>query len=233
MISNASFSSTTDESLISSSSHGDDQLPKSYSTESFLGFYDDLDEKCGETEDGQAKKERDLWNRLVSEIMARKGSYRNQKADDVITLHLWFHPTPSQGLMQSSSHGAENSMDLSCCVTGFRICQFKKTGEIKAQYNFVFCYGSKTYTSWRCYSEFTELASIVTYMNENVNRRCFQNSTKLWNYIESRRQLFRNLSVTYLMEKSMRLGTFMENVMFESPNPALLMYFAQSDNFSA
>ena len=100
-----------------------------------------------------------------------------------------------------------------------------------AQFRFIYSYGSQSHTSWRSYSEFRELATILTYIHQNVNKKLFVRSLKIWAYIEHKKKMFRDLSIKYLIEKSMYLNKFMESVLFESPNPALLLYFAQTLRF--
>ena len=42
-----------------------------------------------------------------------------------------------------------------------------------------------------------------------------------------------DFSIRKLVESSVYLNKFVESVLFESPNPALLLYFAQTTNFKA
>ena len=124
-------------------------------------------------------------------------------------------------------------MKLSVFISGFRIVQRLSTGEIFAQFRFNYTYGSQAHVSWRSYSEFRELASVLQYAKSNVSDKLFAGSLRVWVYIEHKRTTFRNLSITYLVEKSVYLNKFVESILYESATPALLLYFAQTPRFVA
>ena len=147
-------------------------------------------------------------------------------------LYLYRNPAPSQSFKQSSeSMGA--CLKLSVFISGFRIVQRVSTGEIFAQFRFNYCYGSQAHVSWRSYSEFRELASVLHYAQTNVSDKLFVASLRVWAYIEHKKTTFRNLSITYLVEKSVYLNKFVESILYESATPALLLYFAHSSRFVA
>ena len=141
-------------------------------------------------------------------------------------------PNPSQCFKLSNSDG-RGAMELSCVISGFRIVQTVSTGEISAQFGFVFCYGSRSHFAWRRYSEFRELASVLQYARDNFSSKLFKQSLKIWSYLEYKKKLFRDLSVQYLVQKAMYLNRLMQSVLFESPTPALLLQFVQSARFVA
>jgi len=158
-------------------------------------------------------------------------------------LSSWNNPNPSisMKLAYSSSDvacGYQMGINISCCVNGFRISQFPN-GEVKAEYNFVFCYGSRSYSSWKQYSDFKCLSEIISTVQskhlaaEPFNTLpVFSQSVHAWQYLEGRKKWYKCLNVRYLIEKSIYLGRFMEAVLLESPNPGLILYFVQKNKMS-
>ena len=76
-----------------------------------------------------------------------------------------------------------DSMNMTCCVAGFRIVQLR-SGEITAQYNCIFCYGSRTFSCWKFPNEFKELASIIDYMH-SIDSTMFLDTLRIWKLIET------------------------------------------------
>lgn len=151
-------------------------------------------------------------------------------------LFEWTNPNPS--ISMKLSHADVKSLDssfginISSSVSGFRTCQYKD-GEIAAEFNFIFCYGSRSYSSWHRYSDFKDLAAMLLSIQETQQFRSLQEtasfgeSLEAWQLVLSRKKWYRSLSVKYLVEKSIYLGRFMEAVLLESPSPGLLMYFLE------
>ena len=208
------------------------------SQENVWGFYDLEDSDGNVFNDGTytstSVKEREAWSTYISKLFSATKQvdkkYNHHDENDVDVLYAFNNSNPSQ-CFKLSSEDMQAAMELSCFISGFRISQLLCTGEIGAQFRFIYSYGSQSHISWRSYSEFRELASILTYVHQHVNKKLFVRSLKIWAYIEHKKKLFRDLSIKYLIEKSMYLNKFMESVLFESPNPALLLYFAQTSRF--
>lgn len=201
---------------------------------SHFGFFDEIfDVGVVEGTSKEAQDERDAWTNYSASLLAAKSS-SSQKAvgEEMDVLFNYNFPNPSQCFKLSNSE-CNSAMELSCVVSGFRIVQCISTGEISAQFGFAYCYGSRSHFSWRRYSEFRELAEVLQYTSDHFSSKLFQKSLKIWSFIEYKKKLFRDLSVLYLGRKAMLLNKFMESVMFESPNPALLLHFAQSSHFVA
>jgi hypothetical protein len=118
-------------------------------------------------------------------------------------------------------------MSISSCINGFRIRQHT-SGEINAEFHFIFCYGSRSYSSWKQYSDFKYLADLIKSTAKFVQAD-FKNSIAAWKLLESRKRWFKSLSVKYLIEKSIYLGRFVEAVMLESPNPAIILCFLKCE----
>ena len=208
------------------------------SQENIWGFYDLEDSDGNVFTDGTytstSVKEREAWSTYISKLFSATKQadkkYNHHDENDVNVLYAFNNNNPSQ-CFKLSSEDMQAAMELSCFISGFRISQLLWSGEIAAQFRFIYSYGSQSHTSWRSYSEFRELATILTYIHQNVNKKLFVRSLKIWAYIEHKKKMFRDLSIKYLIEKSMYLNKFMESVLFESPNPALLLYFAQTLRF--
>lgn len=236
-----SFASTTNESLTSGEREpfAKDDVPKSNNdhVDDLWGFYELEDDNGNIFADGTytsvAHEEREAWSEYTSQLLGTKSSTPEVSTgdDDVEVLYSYNNKCPSQ-CFKLSSETLSAAMELSCFISGFRISQRISTGEIAAQFRFVYCYGSRTHISFRSYSEFRELASILKYANQHVSSKLFAKSLKVWNYIEYKKKHFRDLSIKNLVEKSVYLNKFMEGVLFESPNPALLLYFAQNKRFA-
>ena len=201
---------------------------------SHFGFFDEFfDVGVVEGTSKEAQDERDAWTNYSASLLAAKSSSSQMVMEEELdVLFNYNFPNPSQCFKLSNSE-CNSAMELSCVVSGFRIAQRISTGEISAHYGFVFCYGSRSHFSWRRYSEFRELAGVLQYTRDHFSSELFRNSLKIWSFIEYKKKLFRDLSVLYLVRKAMHLNKFMESVMFESPNPALLLHFAQSSQFVA
>jgi hypothetical protein len=199
---------------------------------SHFGFFDELfdGDVVQEGRCKEAEQERDAWMNYSASLLAVKSTSSQKAVEEVDVLFRYDFPNPSQYFKLSNSECRE-AMELSCAISGFRIAQCVSTGEITAQYGFIFCYGSRSHFSWRRFSEFRELASVLKYAKDHHSPNMFQNSLKIWSYIEYKKKMFRNLSIPYLARKTMHLQKFVESVLFESPNGALLLHFTHSQPF--
>lgn len=129
------------------------------------------------------------------------------------------------------------SMNISSCVNGLRLVQLK-TGFIRAEFQLIVCCGSMSYTSWKYMDEFEELAKMVRYIHSrsSVSHSNYEHSLKEWETVE--RNLRRgywfwdnSLDITYLVEQSVRLGNFVQELLLESTNPRLLLLFIKNQDF--
>lgn len=152
---------------------------------------------------------------------------------DFIVLNSWTNPNPSVSIKLSSGElkPLAEDMNISACINGFRIVQLS-TGEVRAEFELIFCYGSRSYSSWKSYQEFKEMASIIEYIHSKV-APIFSTSAKQWRFVKERQRWFRCLSCTYLMEKSINLGNFVQCMLLESPSPGLILCFVQNNRFVA
>lgn len=163
-------------------------------------------------------------------------------------LFLWKNPNPSMSCRCSSSnlnlHGFSSSFDmrLSVAIGGYRTIQ-SPDGEINAEFQFIFCYGSRTFNCWKRFREFKKLHQIVKYAHKNYflhdgveldehrfemhGASRFPKSMEAWDILKSRQKWTKCLSVVYLIEKSVFLGRFMQALLMESESPGLLVYFSQ------
>ena len=150
-------------------------------------------------------------------------------------LNVWINPNPELSIKafvveEDIKLSTIEHMNMSCCVSGFRIVQLK-SGEIVAQYHCVFCYGSRTYSAWKFPSEFKELSSILTYMN-SIDETMFADTLRIWKLIETYEKWYVCMRAPYLIEKSIALGSFIQSLFTESPTPGLMICFIQNENFS-
>lgn len=61
----------------------------------------------------------------------------------------------------------------------------------------------------------------------------FEKTIELWQHLRSHTKQTRCLRASYLIEKSIALGSFLQSLFSESPTPGLLLCFIQTKNFSA
>jgi hypothetical protein len=237
-----SMGSTTNESLTSGERDPftKNEVPKSNNdhVDDLWGFYELEDDNGNIFDNGTytsvAHEEREAWSEYTSKLLGTKIPSNREPSvgdDDVEVLYSYNNRCPSQ-CFKLSSETLSAAMELSCFISGFRISQRISTGEIAAQFRFVYCYGSRTHIGFRSFSEFRELASILKYANEHMSSKLFPKALKVWNYIEYKKKHYRDLSIKSLVERSVYLNKFMESVLFESPNCSLLLYFAQSKRFA-
>ena len=94
-----------------------------------------------------AEKEREQWSDYTNSLFEKSSLSRTIVEDDVEELYSYFNPAPSQ-CFKMSSEDITMAMEMSCCISGFRIGQRKSTGEIVAQFRFIYSYGSRSHVSW-------------------------------------------------------------------------------------
>ena len=144
-------------------------------------------------------------------------------------LFKWRNPNPSMTLKCSGSSMDEPSesieLRISCCIGGYRTVQLS-CGSIRAEFQFIFSYGSKSFNCYKPFTEFRKLHKIISHVHKS--NFSFPKAIQEWNRLRSRQKWHRCLSVVYLIEKSVLLGRYMQALLMESDSPGLLLYFVQS-----
>lgn len=80
-------------------------------------------------------------------------------------LFKWDNPNPSLSIKLTTQEiNIMNSLNISVCIAGYRLVQLL-SGVIKAEFHLLFCYGSVSYSSWKSFSEFNELAKIIKHIH--------------------------------------------------------------------
>lgn len=196
---------------------------------------------------------RNAWSDHVHEILKSKSeplltrevSFRappqNRTSENPKILFTWINPNASISMKMSDSEPILNQkinssssnfgISISSSVNGFRIRQHA-SGEINAEFNYIFCYGSRSYSSWKPYSDFKNLANILFKIQSETSyfvKSDFKESIKAWKFLEGKKKWFKSLSVKYLIEKSIYLGRFMEAFLLECPSPGLILCFLNSE----
>lgn len=148
----------------------------------------------------------------------------------------WVNPNPSMSLTssKSSTHCPSSlsglggdEMQISGCISGFRIKR-SELGMMHAEFHYMFCYGSETYNSWKRFGEFEKLHEIIRHFHDGGY--CdFSKSIQQWNNIKEKQKPCRCLSVLYLIEKSVYLGKYVQDLLIESEAPGLLLMFARCE----
>ncbi|CAM6000694.1 unnamed protein product [Sphagnum balticum] len=219
----------TAENSISNDSIESDGSYNDFCEEDIWGWYDD-DAKL------KAKLRCDAVREAWFQISADRSTSASEKHVNhkqyATVLNIWINPSPEVSMKLSSGDDLrllDNSMSMSCCVSGFRIAQMID-GECCAEFLTVFCYGSRSYSSWKSYEEFSELFQVVEYANRVNN--IFPETVAHWRVVQSYSSWTKCLRVPHLIEKSIALGVFMQSLFSESPTPGLLLCFVQHSNFS-
>ena len=154
----------------------------------------------------------------------------------VNVLFQWRNPHPSlslrsfSGSIQDLSKGVNQDafdMRISCSIGGYRTVQYIN-GEILAEFQFILCYGSNSFVCWKRFKEFEKLYDIIRYSRRVVPDFEFSKSMQEWRVLRAKRKWFRCLSVVYLIEKSIHLGKFTQQLLMECESPGLLLYFARN-----
>lgn len=150
-------------------------------------------------------------------------------------LNVWINPNPELSIKsfvveEDSPFTSVDYMNMSSCVSGFRIVQLN-TGECIAQYNCIFCYGSRTFSSWKSPNEFKALASVVKYVH-SLDDSMFPETLHIWKLIETYEKWYLCLRAPYLIEKSIALGSFVQSFFAESPTPGLMICFIEHEGFT-
>ena len=114
---------------------------------------------------------------------------------------------------------------ISCFIGGYRTVQLS-CGSIRAEFQFIFTYGSKSFSCWKPFTEFRKLHRIISHVHKS--NYTFPKTMGEWYRLRSRQRWYRCLSVVYLIEKSVLLGRYMQALLMECDSPGLLLYFVQS-----
>ena len=151
----------------------------------------------------------------------------------VSVLYEWRNTSPSMSVRHvantdNASDTPANTLEMSCCVDGFRIVQY--TGEIKAEFCLIFCYGSLSYRSYKSYTQFSEYYNTIRDIHCCI-KPIFAQTLRDWEDLQTRKKWLRCLSPRYLVEKSIYLGRFMQSSLFECPTPGLLLEFVQHPGY--
>lgn len=151
----------------------------------------------------------------------------------------WMNPNPSMSLISSkslSNHCTSSSsscvpvgdeMQISGCIHGFRI-KLSELGTMHAEFQYVVCYGSETFNSWKRFGEFEKLHEIIRHFHDNGHRN-FPKTVQQWNNIKQKQRSYRCFSISYLIEKSVYLGRYIQDLLIESEGPGLLLMFARCE----
>ena len=148
-------------------------------------------------------------------------------------LYQWRNPSPSISIRHVANDDAlfsdipGDTLEISCYMDGFRLVQY--TGEIKAEFCLMFCYGSRSYMSWKSYSEYREYYRAIHHIHTQI-KPLFTQTIKDWADLQTRKKWFRCLSPHYLVEKCIYLGRFVQSSLLECPTPGLLLEFVQHDS---
>lgn len=81
--------------------------------------------------------------------------------------------------------------------------------------------------TYKRFGEFKKLSEILSHIHYNAYP-VFTDSLSVWEGIVQKQKWYRCLSVTYLVEKSIYLGKFMQAILLDSPSPGLLLYFVRN-----
>ena len=87
-------------------------------------------------------------------------------------LFRWRNPNPSVSLKCGSSFDMTNmgsgsfELSISCCIAGYRTVQLR-CGSVRAEFQFILSYGSRTFNCWKRFTEFKKLHEVKahTYMH--------------------------------------------------------------------
>jgi hypothetical protein len=160
---------------------------------------------------------------------------------EVIILAQWINPNPECSVKMTSGGNfqfASHSMSTSCCVSGFRIIQLD-SGELTTEFLTIFCYGSRSYHSWKKFNEFKKLAGVIDYIHYqtvfDVGSLQFYATLDEWNRLMNNYKYhtcFPCFQVSYLIKVSIHLGRFMRSLFAECPTPGLILCFLQTKDFS-
>ena len=191
-----------------------------------------------ESVDEKVKENRDVreqWLKNVKDINNLDG--KDCDSNMIVVLFQWRNPNHSVSMRCSGSknelvwNSSSFDMRLSSAIAGYRIVQLS-SGEICAEFNFLFCYGSRSFSCWKRFGEFKKLHSIVQYAHktEGNHFEMFPKSLENWRNLRAKQKFTKCLSVVYLIEKSIMLGRYVQSLLMESDSPGLLVYFSQCDN---
>jgi hypothetical protein len=178
-------------------------------------------------EDNDAKENlRNAWKKITYRSSMR--GTRNTEVHNV--LFNWRNANPSTSVKSSvMDHQiaslSASSMDMSCCVNGFRIVQYQ-SGIIQAEYGFIFAYGSISFTTWKSFTEFQNYYYIINEINKT--NMVFQETVSAWEAVKLKKKWFRSFDIPYLIEQSILISRFMQSVLHESPTPGFLFDFVQN-----
>ena len=148
-------------------------------------------------------------------------------------LFKWRNPNPSMTLKHSGSSLEKNlepavgsfELRVSCFIGGYRTVQLQ-CGNIRAEFQFIFSYGSKSFSCWKPFTEFRKLHRIISHVHKS--NQSFPKTMEEWSGLRCRQKWYRCLSVVYLIEKSVLLGRYMQAMLMECDSPGLMLYFVQS-----
>jgi hypothetical protein len=176
----------------------------------------------------QAVEVRNAWLALAENPSYAYGQRRRNNHGPVNVIYQWSNPSPSVSMKHLSSDGnlpdiPSDSMELSCYVDGFRIAQYL-SGEIKAEFCLAFSYGSRSYLSWKSYTEIEQYYKTLYIVHTKI-KPIFPKTLREWEDLQARKKWYRGLDVPYLKEKSIYIGRVIQSSLMECPTPGLLLEF--------
>jgi len=165
--------------------------------------------------------------------------------DDLIVLVRGdnvFGTTVSKSFARPSAKGIIVGVDtVNISIASYRVIESKKHGKY-AQFLVIYREGSirDTVGVWKRYSDFEELARIVTQAHEGCAISPFSvteepetehlpNAITSWRLLKKRQRWYRCLDAGYLSLKVFLLERFLHDILFESSSPKLLRDFVGTE----
>lgn len=166
---------------------------------------------------------------ISDEIYIRRFSNENIRSDTKIIFTFNIRAVPMACRSFSCPITGLHYTQLTTLVTAFRIMQ-DESGEYP-EFHVVICVDRQQYCVWRRLSQFGDLiraADIVA--SESASRRNddhkLRQSKRIWNSLTQKGYWWsRNLSIKFLAWKTLRLGDFLREILFEIPTPMILGIF--------
>lgn len=133
----------------------------------------------------------------------------------------------SSSLNNSNTYDRYSYDHITTSIQGFRIVQFP--GGTRAEFMINMLINGSTFKVWKKYSQFQDFATIL-FENFAVDaeggshyEHPLYDSWKSWNAIISHKSWFRDLSIIYLIRKTLRLENFLRHTLFglDSVHPLL------------
>jgi hypothetical protein len=110
-----------------------------------------------------------------------------------VILFQWRNPNPSVATRLFAGDPLVSlppglGMTISCCISGFRIVQ-RDSGEVRAEFQFIFCYGSRSYNCWKSHGDFKALYEIVKHAHKTTEP-IFFNTLDQWKLLRQKQKWY-------------------------------------------